>query len=65
MGPRGISLRSHEREPFDVVDVIQDVVFRGQVTGLIRLDGVALHRDDDHARWQSQPSSIAQSPPQR
>lgn len=36
-------------------EAVQDGVFRGEVvgTGLVGLDGVALHRDDDRARGQA------------
>lgn len=46
---------SPERELLDVDEAVQDGVFRGEVvgTGLVGLDGVALHRDDDRARGQA------------
>lgn len=36
-------------------EAVQDGVFRGEVvgTGLVRLDGVALHRDDDCSQGQA------------
>lgn len=53
-GRRGTGPRSSpERHLFDVDEVVQDVVFRGRVAGLNRLNGVALHRDDRCARGQA------------